>query len=210
MRLQKATVIAIVGLSFLFISRMTATFFMDIFSNHFIALTNAILLLVAMFAVLYFCFIFLQDFVPGWSPAIKSATILLIISVLIMIALHSKLLLGIILPYNYYFFHEHYIFEPVAAWITAVLSLIFFVVFYRVYNGSVKLKKAVLLAVAGSAAGLIVRTLTTLRSTLYQDIRDLNAYHTILITAGFFLVIFSFFTMIYFLVIFYKHQKKVF
>lgn len=210
MRLQKAIIIAIIGLSISFFSRLTATFFPGFFNNFFVALINAVILLLSILAVLYFCYIFLQDFITRESANLQKAALLLITSVVVVALLHLKVLLGMILPYNYYFFHEYHLYEPVAAWIAALLSFVFFIVFYREYNRSAKLKKAIMLAAGGSAAGLVVRTLTTLRSTFYPDIRDMNMYHNVVMIIGFILIIFSFVTFIYFLMTFYSQQKKAY
>lgn len=208
MRLQKAIIAAIIGLSILFVSRSLATFFLGFFSDLAIATINSVLLLLAMIAVLYFSVVFLQEFVKPTDERLRNGTIILIAAVSIVVLLQAKSFLGMVLSYRYYFFHERFLFEPIAAWVAAVLSLMFFIIFYREYQGTVRLKKAILLGLIGSAAALIPRTVTTFSSVFYPEIRSIQEYHSVILAVGFVLIVFSFYASLKFLITFYEQQKQ--
>ena len=206
MRLQKATSAAIIALIYIFLSRLLGTFFPEFFQDLTVAKINTLLILLSYTGLLFFSICFLMDYVQPRQNDLKNGAIILTIAISIITILQIKNVISVFLSYRYAFLAQRFLIEPIAAWVATVMSLVFLIIFYRHYTNGKKLKNAIGLAIAGSAIGLIPRTLTSLQGIIRQNLSSLQDYNIFILTFGFFLIAFSFYTSIKFLLVFYEQQ----
>lgn len=209
MNLKKATLSAIVGICYLFVSRTTGTFFPGIFKNLLVAQVSVVMSFLAGLTIVVFFISFYQGYVQKEQVELKNASVLAIIGSSAMLLLHVK---GLLLVFDVYIFPQlirsNY-FEPIIPWVSSILILLFFIVFHKemLHKECVGLRKATLLAVIGSSITALLRTFLLFNYLCFREFRwfsDLPARVSIILLP---VVAFSFFTGLYFFLSFYREQK---
>ena len=210
MSLNKATLSAMIGVSYIFISRTIGSFFPAVFRNLAAAKIAVILSLLASIAVFVFYVSFYQTYVQKGQKLLKNASLLVIIGSLAVALLYLK---GLLLIYDVHIFpypDSSRYFESIIPWISAVFFLLFFISFYRetLHKVGKSLSRAALLAIIGSSVATLLRTfvlLNHLYSRQFMWFSDLFRE-----MPAIFLPIsaFMFFTVFYFFLSFYQEQKE--
>ncbi len=209
--LKKAALLAIIGISYLFISRTVGTIFPDIFRNILVSKVNVIISFHAGMAMLFFFVSFYRSYVQREQVALRNASLLAIIGSSAMLLLLIK---GLILVINIDIFsniigsHHMEVLIPVAS---AILILLFFVALYKETRRKkqTELHRAVLWAVVGSSISVLLQAIILFNYVLSSRLIWLSGSRgTILIILAP-LVVFSFITGLYFFLVFYKEQQRI-
>ena len=210
MRLKKATLLAIIGISYTFVLKTIGTFLPDIFKNLIVAQSIQILSFLASLTIVFFFISFFKDYVEKEQINLKNATVMAIIGSSAVLLLHVKGLLLVFSRYiSPYLVRSHYI-ESIIPWVSSILILFFFIIFYKemLYEKEVRLKKAILLAIIGSSIAILLRTFILFNYLCLREIRwvfDLSGKAKIIFLP---ITIFSFIATLYFFLCFYKEQKR--
>jgi hypothetical protein len=209
MKLKTVTLLAIIGLCYTFIVRTAGTFSPGLFGNLTAAQANGILLLLAsLTAVLFFAY-FLKYYVHKEQKELRKGALLAIVGTSLMSLLLLKGLLPILDDYTFHnLAGSHYI-EPIAAWVSALLVLFFFIVFHKemIRRGPVHLRIAAFWAVIGSSVGLLLRTLTLFIYAGSGEARWFSDFPIFMQMILFPVFAFSFLTLFYFFFSFYREQS---
>lgn len=209
MRLKKATLLAIIGISYTFALRTIGTFLPDIFGNLIVVQITQILSFLASLTIVFFFISFYKDYVEREQIKLKNASIWAIIGTSAMSLLHIK---GLFIVFNVYtlsyLVKPHYI-EAIIPWLSSIFILIFFIIFHKetIQKGGKKLKRATLSAIIGSAIGTLERTFVLFNYFYSREVRwfsDLSRKIQIIFIPIF---AFSFIAILYFFLSFYKEQR---
>ena len=204
--LKSATLSVIIGISYIFVSRTIGTFLPDIFKNLLIAQISVIISFLASLTPVFFFISFYEGYVRKEQIQLKKASVLAVIGSSAMSLLHIK---GLLLVFDIYVFpylvRSHFI-EPIVPLVSSIFILLFFIIFHKEER---KLKKATLSAIIGSSIAVLLRTFILFNYLYSGKIRwfsDLPRKITIILIP---LFIFSFITVLYFFLSFYKEQKRI-
>lgn len=209
MRLKKATLLAIIGISYTFALRTIGTFFPDIFGNLIVVQVTQIMSFLANLTIVFFFISFYKDYVEREQIKLKNVSILAIIGSSLLLLLHIE---GLFIVFNVYtlsyLVRSHYI-EPIVPWVSSIFILIFFIIFHKetIQKEDIKLKKATLSAIIGSSIGTLERTFILFNYLYSREVRwfsDLSRKIQIIFIPIF---AFSFIAVLYFLLSFYKEQR---
>jgi len=210
MSLNKATIWAMIGVSYIFVSRTVGTFFPAVFRNPAAAKIAVILSLLASITVLVFYVSFYQAYVQKGQKLLKNTSLVVIIGSLAVVLSYLK---GLLLIYDVHIFpypESSRYFESIIPWISAVFFMLFFIVFYRetLHKVGKSLSGAALLAIIGSSIATLLRTFVLLNYIYsrqfmwFSDLFREKPAIFLLISA------FLFFTVFYFFLSFYQEQKE--
>jgi hypothetical protein len=210
-KLKHATLLVIIGISYSFLSRTIGTFLPAVFKNLLVAQVFAIMSILAGLTGVFFFISFYQEYVQKEQARLKQASVLAIVGSSAMLLLEVK---GLVLIFNAdtssYLAKAHFI-EPAVSWVSSILILLFFIVFYKamLYRQGTKLPKAILSAVIGSSIAALVRTFILFNCLFFRDIEWFSDSPKK--AAIIFLPIFalSFIAVFYFFLCFYKEQKEI-
>jgi len=210
MSLNRATLSAMIGITYIFISRALGTFFPGLFRNLAAAKIAVTLSVLAGIAVLVFYVSFYQTYVQKRQKLLKNASLLAIIGSLAGALLYLK---GLLLIYNVHIFpypDSSRYFESITPWISAVFLLLFFIAFYRetLHKVSKSLSVAALLAIIGFSIAALLRTFVLLNCFYSRQFMWLSDLFRELPAIFLPLFAFMFFTVFYFFLSFYKEQKE--
>jgi len=215
MRLEKAALLAIIGISYAFVLRTIGTFLPDIFKNLMVAQSIQILSFLASLTIVFFFISFYIDYVEQEQIKLKQASFLAIIGSSAMALVRIKGLLLVVfrryisLYLLRYLIRSDYI-GTVIPWVTSILILLFFIIFYKdiLSQKKVVLKTATLLAIIGSSISTLLLTFVLFNYLYPRGIRWF-LYSPEKIAIIFIpLLTFSFVTLLYFFICFYKEQKR--
>jgi len=215
MRLEKAALLAIIGISYAFVLRTIGTFLPDIFKNLMVAQSIQILSFLASLTIVFFFISFYIDYVRQEQIKLKQASFLAIIGSSAMALVRIKGLLLVVfrryisLYLLRYLIRSDYI-GTVIPWVTSILILLFFIIFYKdiLSQKKVVLKTATLLAIIGSSISTLLLTFVLFNYLYPRGIRWF-LYSPEKIAIIFIpLLTFSFVTLLYFFICFYKEQKR--
>jgi hypothetical protein len=205
--LRKATVAAIIGISYLFALRIIGTFLPQISQNIYVVRTFSILAFCALAALTLFFYSFRAVSAKQDYRMLTNAATMAIIGSVIMVLVQVWGLMhvfGVVrMP------DSPNLIEAVFPWVTAVLILFFFVVFFTetVRQSLESITNAVLAAVLGATVGVLVRTyliITILVSDKVRWFADLSVKTGAFVLP---LLAFGFAADIYFYVSFYRKLK---
>ena len=209
MSLNKATLSAMIGVSYIFISRTIGTFFPAVFRNHSTVKIAVILSLLASITVLVFYISFYQTYVQKKQKLLKNTSLLAIIGSLAVVLLYLK---GLLLIYGVHIFpypdSARYL-ESIIPWISAVFFLLFFIVFYRetLHEVGKSLSGAALLAIIGSSVATLLRTFVLLNYFYSRQFKWFSELFREMPAIFLPISAFMFFTVFYFFLCFYKEQQ---
>jgi hypothetical protein len=219
MNLKKATLWATIGLVYTFVLRTAGTFLLGFFRNLVVAQVTTILSLLAALTVVLFFVYFFKEYVQKEQAKLQRATALAIIGTSVMFLLQIK---GLFLVFHRSLIHLYDIspsllnllrphsFGPIVVWGSSILVLIFFVVFYKetLLQERSELNKAILFAAIGSAIAVLLRTFVLINSLSSRHMRWFADLPKTMALIFFPVITISFLANLYFLLIFYKEQKK--
>ncbi len=209
-KLKYATLLAIIGISYSFLSRTIGTFLPAAFQNLLVAQASALMSVLASLTGVFFFISFYQEYVHKEQVPLRTASVLAIVGSSAVFLLDVK---GLLLVFNAatssYLAKAHFI-QPVVSWVSSILILLFFIVFYKamLHRQGMKLQKAILSAVIGSSIAAFLRTFILFNYLLFKEIRwfaDLHKEAMIVLLPIFAL---SFITVLYFFLCFYREQKE--
>ena len=209
-KLKYATLLAIIGISYSFLSRTIGTFLPAVFRNLLVAQASAIMSILAGLTGVFFFISFYREYIHKEQTRLKQASVLAIVGSSAMFLLE---VIGLLLIFNgdtsSYLAKAHLI-EPLVPWVSSILFLLFFIVFYKamLYRQGTKLQKAILSGVIGSSIAAFVRTFVLFNYLFFRDIEwfsDLPKKAAIILLP---ILALSFITVLYFFLCFYKEQKE--
>lgn len=202
MKLRKTTVLAMTGISYIFISRAVATFFPGLLSGRVYAGVNALAIFIASLALFLFYLYFKTGYLRVDQEKLKKASNLMIIGSAAVSLLHLRAFFSVVGK----IFLRSPALDLFIPWAVVLISLYFFIIFHREgeFSPGSKLNRAVLLAASGSALSILLRTVVMINYSLEEGSRWLWNY-----TARYpfiFLPIqtFIFISFFYFLLVFYR------
>lgn len=215
MRLKKATLLAIIGISYAFVLRTIGTFLPDIFKNLIVAQSIQILSFLASLTIVFFFISFYLDYVEQEQIKLKQASFLAIIGSSAMALVRIKGLLLVVFGRYISLYWLRYLIRSdymgvVIPWVSSILILLFFIIFYKdiLSQKKVELKTATLLAIIGSSISTLLLTFVLFNYLYPREIRRF-LYSPEKIAIIFIpLLTFSFVTLLYFFLCFYKEQKR--
>ena len=211
MKLRKATLLAIFGMSYIFTIATTNTLFPDIFTNLFLARVNGMAFLLARLTIVFFFIAFYKQYVHKDQIKLRMATLLVIIGSFAGLVTQIQTLLHVfnmnILPYPVMI---HYI-NTIRPWFSAVFILFFFVALYReiLHKEPMKLKRVTFLAIIGSSVLTLIQILTLLNYFYFLKFRYalVNKELVLFIIITILISSFGFLAHLLFFISFYREQK---
>lgn len=215
MSLRKATLLAIIGTCYIFALRTTATFFPDLFRILIVAQVAQITSLLASLTLVLFFVSFLANYVEKDQVELKRASVLALIGSAAMLLIQVK---GLLLVFSRFISPDllwslqrsHYI-GAIVPWASSILTLVFFVVFYKemLRSEQPKLREASVIAIIGSSLGTLLLTFVLLNYLYFREVMffmDLPRKLTIMLSP---LFAFTLITALYFFSCFYREQKQI-
>ena len=165
MNLKKATLFTMIGILYIFLSRMLATFIPGFFANLLAAKTNALLSLLASVASLLFYYLFYKEYFPGQKESLgrnqlmlKNAVLFAFIGSLAGTFLFLKGFLQIAANPGRAAGHGY--FEISAPWMSALFALFFYYAFSRSEKQKARnrLITAAYIALTGAGLAVMIRS----------------------------------------------------
>ena len=212
-RLRKATLLAIIGISYLFALRAIRTFLPTIFTNLLITKVTGTVSLLASLAIVVFFIYFHKDYVRREQIKLRMATILVILVSLVglVVQVQSLSLIFNVNVVRYPVMIYGHI-DAVIPLFSAIFMLAFFVVFYRETSGKelMRLKKATSLAVIGASLLVLLQIFVLSNYLRYVQLgrpTDLASNKIILFSIGIPIILFWFLSRLIFFISFYKVQE---
>ena len=213
MSLRKATLLAIIGISYLFTPRALRTFLPTVFTNFLITKVTGPVSLLASLAIVVFFVYFHKDYVRREQIKLRMATILVILVSLVGLVaqVHSLSLVFNVNVLRYPVMISGHI-DAVIPLLSAIFMLAFFVVFYRETSEKelMRLKKATSLVVIGASLLTLLQIFVLSNFLRYVQLgrpTDLASNKIILFSIGIPIILFWFLTGLIFFISFYKVQK---
>lgn len=234
MYLKKATLLAIIGISYTFILRTIGIFFPNIFRDPLIIQISVIISLLASLSIVLFFIAFYKYYIQEKQIRLKKVCILAIIGSFGMVLLQVKNILLVFnklsthlynfSPYLVKLVNSHSI-DPIMPWISSIFTLIFFIIFYKETLKDKKIRdqdnnissirdnglnKAILFAIIGSSIGTLLRTFVLINYLYLRESRwfsDLSKETQVILIPIF---AFSFITVLYFFLSFYSLKTNEF
>jgi hypothetical protein len=207
MNLKKAVLWAMIGISYIFISRTAASFFPAGFAVLWAARVNTVLSLLASLTVPLFYIYFYQEYVREERIFLKNATKLMILGSIAVLILFAKGLLLVfqVIPATTRPGYS----EVIVPWVSAVFALIFYAAFLResICEVRITMRRATYLAIIGAAVSLLIRTLLLGNFVYSGKFVWLWEYSQKELYLFLPVYIFLFFAGVYFLYCFYREQE---
>ncbi len=214
MRLKKATLSVVIGISYVFALRVIGTFFPTIFTHPSITKVTGIISLLASLAMVVFFIYLYKDYLRQEQTKLRAVTILVVLVSLVGLLTQIRDLSITfkvnVLPYSVMI--HHYI-ETIVPLFGAIFILIFFVVFYQEISGKelVKLKKATFLAIIAAFARTSLQAFVLFNYFYYLQFgypTDLANNKTIIFSLSIPIILFWFWGILIFFISFYRAQKQ--
>lgn len=162
MRLKIATILAIIGLTTTFLTKVIGVLAPSFFSNIAVMKALGIISLFSFFLVILFFMIFLIDFVNKEQSLLKIASILIIVGSSAVFILFIKFLLTLfkIIP-SIYYYAKPGLLEALIPGIVSIITLFFFIAFYKEMMAKMAfhLKLATILVIVGSLITAILKSI---------------------------------------------------
>jgi hypothetical protein len=209
MNLRRATLWAMLGMSYIFILRAVGTLSPEIFRNLIVAGVTVALSSLASLAIVIFFIRFLKEYVEEEDTLLKAVSILAIVGSSGVFLLHLQ---GLLRVFDVHIFpmaggFHHY--GALIPWVSSMFLLFFFIVFYgeTIRREITTLKHAAFLALTGSLILAAVRTFILYHFinngdvSWFSDLSGRTALIFMPLSAAGFLAI------IYFLSSFYRELK---
>ncbi|MEA1964858.1 MAG: hypothetical protein U9O41_07005 [Candidatus Aerophobetes bacterium] len=213
MRLKKATLLAIIGIFYVFALRAIGTFSPTIFTNLLITKVTGTISLLARLAIVVFFIYFYKDYVHKEQNKLRIATILVILVSLtgLVAQIPSLSLIFNVNILRYPVMIHHYI-DTITPLFSAIFMLIFFVIFYKeIFSKELaKLKKATFLAIIGASVLTLLQIFVLFNYLYYLQFRhpiDVASNKTIIFSIGIPITLFWFLVSLIFFISFYKVQN---
>jgi len=205
MNLKRVTLLTIIGIFYSFALRTIGTLLPDIFKNRLIVQFTGIFSILARLTVVFFFIYFFKAYVQKDQIKLQKASIIAIIGASVGLLGEIKKLLPV---FNVYIFPSRHI-QAIIPLLNSAFILIFFIVFYNelLQEKQQRLKEATLLAVIGTSI-LTVSQFFGLSNYFYLSkfvSSNLSSKIGILFIP---LFLFSFVTVLYFFLSFYREQKR--
>lgn len=205
MKTGKMALLALAGISYIFLSRILATLLPGLFGGPFRAGLHLIVSFLASLTVLFFYVYFRRYYLKSSETVLDKASVIRIIGASAVSLLYLKaffILRGRSVMYSVSF-------DLFIPWVDSIISLYFFYVFYRygLSEGRAGLKTALMLAVAGSASLVLIRTAVMINYLYQQEsvwLWDHIREHPFIFLP---VQVFIFFTAFYFYFTFYREQR---
>ena len=214
MRLKKATLSVVIGISYVFALRVIGTFFPTVFTNPSITkATGTISLLASLAMVVFFIYLY-KDYLRQEQIRLRAVTILVVLVSLVGLLTQIRDLSITfkvnVLPYSVMI--DHYV-ETIVPLFRAIFILIFFVVFYQEISGKelVKLRKATSLAIIAAFARASLQAFVLFNYFYYLQFghpTDLTSNKMIILSTGIPIILFWLCGILIFFISFYKLQKQ--
>ena len=206
MTLKKATLLAVIAISYNFIYRAIATIFPSLFCNFIIVGIAVSLSILAAFAILLFFTSFYRDY--SQNSRLKKAAVFGIIASSALILVRIKVLMTIF-DVSPYLSLIGYI-EPIILLASSILILLFFAILYREIPHALedKLKKATFLALIGSAISIFLLAMTVFNYLCNGSLMLFAGSHSIIMIMLIGFYSFGFFASFNFFVRFYRLQEQ--
>ncbi len=207
-KLPTAALLAIIATTYMFLSRTIGTFVPTLFGNITAAQANVILSIVATGLVLYFFVTFRREYVRQEQETLRSASAMAITGVFLTLLLHLKELTIFAGGGVWVDMANPGMVEALLPLISSGLLLIFFGILYsEVRSGeSRRLKTAVLLALAGFATGVLLRTAVLFNYLFTDEFIWLSYIFSAMPVIFLPLTLFMYFSAVYFFLVFYRLQ----
>lgn len=210
-KLKYATLLVIIGISYSFVTRTIGTLLPVVFRNLLVAQVSAIMSILAGLTGVFFFISFYQEYVQKEQTTLKQASVLAIVGSSAMLLPEVQGLLIVFNADTSSYLAKAYLIEPVVSWVSSILILVFFIVFYKAmsYRQGTKLQRAILSAVIGSSIAALVRTFVLLNYLFFRDTKwfsDLPKKAAIIFLPIFALSVIALF---YFFLCFYREQKAI-
>lgn len=209
--LKKSTLLAIIGITYIFSLRTIGTVFPAIFKNPQIVKIAGILSLVAILTLIFFFISFYRDYVQPGQTKLQKASILAIIGAALGFLRVIKNLLPVFNVYifRYQSWSSHI--DTLAPWVNSVFILIFFVIFYGEvpHREQMKLKRATFFAIIGTSIMALLRTFLLFNHLYAERLTWLIDFSREMVFIFFPVFIFGFATVLYFLISFYRGQMNI-
>jgi hypothetical protein len=212
-RLRYATLLAIIGISYLFAVRIFWTFFTGAFSGSIgLIIFDAIHIVsfLCSLAILFFFYSFHRDYVEEEQTALKKVSVLPIIGYCAILLVQLKTLVLILDIYSPSSVVTPHFIEVMIPRIVAIFILLFFVVFYRemLQREQKRLKNAILAAIVGSAIQALLLSFVFFHYLFSRKALFALEYARTMSIIFVPIFAFSFITILYFFVSFYKMQRQ--
>jgi len=212
MKLRKATLLAVVGMSYIFTIATANTLFPDIFTNLFLARVNGMAFLLARLTIAFFFIAFYKEYVHKDQIRLRMATLLVIIGSFAGLVLQIQTLLRVfnmnILPYPVLIHHI----KAITPWSSAIFMLFFFVTLHKeiLHREIIRLRRATFLAIMGSSVLTLVQTLALLNYFYFLKFGRalVNKEFLLLVTIGILMSSFGFLAHLLFFISFYYREEK--
>ena len=212
MRLRKATLLTIIGISYLFALRAVRTFLPTIFTNLLITKVTGTVSLLASLAIVVFFIYFYKDYVRREQIKLRMATILVILVSLVGLAVQVQslsLMFNVNVVRYPVMIYGHI--DAVISLSSAIFLVAFFVIFYGETSGKelMRLKKATSLAVIGASLLTLLQIFVLSNYLRYIQLgrpTDLASNKIILFSIGIPIILFWFLASLIFFISFYKVQ----
>lgn len=201
--LRRATVMMLIGISYVFVLRTIGTFLPDLFGNVYIFRTVETLSFIAGLAVLLFYVTFYRDLIRNGFAGLKTPAILVICGAVAMLLLRVRELANIFGIRGMTHLRETRLLDVTVPWLAIAFALVFFVAFYyELRRGTAtRLRRAVGFNIAGLFVALLARTII-MANFLYSGIFTWT-YDLIKASPALYLLfaLFPYVTVVYFLAV---------
>jgi hypothetical protein len=215
MSLRKATLLAMISICYVFVLRAVGTFFPDLFRILMVAQIAQITSLFAGLAMMLFFVSFLRNYVEKDQVELRRASVLALVGSAAMLLIQVKG--SLLLVFNRFISPDllwslqrsHYV-GAIVPWASSILTLVFFVVFYKemLRSEQPRLREASFIAIIGSSLGTLLLTFVLLNYLYFREVMffvDLPRKLAIMLSP---LFAFTLITALYFFSCFYREQKQ--
>jgi hypothetical protein len=208
--LRRATLLAIIGSCYTFLSRAIGTFRPDILTDLTMARGASILSVLAALASVVFYISFYTRYPRLDQIELRNSSILAIVGSALFVALQVKGLLILFNAYSIPSLLRFHTFEAVLPLVASLLILLFFVTFYgETYRTKEEsLKRPVLFAIIGTAVSASVRILVLVNYLFSRTNQWFSGLPRHMQFALYPVLMFGFFMVLYFLISFYRTLEK--
>ena len=208
MGLKQTALLAMIGLCYIFLSRIIGSLFPAVFGNLLLARCSGVFSFLASTAVLVFFVSFLKDYVSHEQGLLRTASVLIIVGLSFVVVVHLKQILPLFDAHTFTFAAGSHNFDVVVLWLSSVFMVFFFFVFYRQTNirQLEKLKRAALIASLGSLLLALSRTYIAWRFFTTREVvwfSDVSAGAVIILIP---ISAIGFMSVLYFFVSFYQED----
>ncbi|MCF7912795.1 MAG: hypothetical protein K9M99_09720 [Candidatus Cloacimonetes bacterium] len=212
MYLKKMTLLALIGFSYFFVMRLIGTFFPEINYNFTWLKIELIINFFAHIAIVLFFVFLLKDYIPDDEITLMNITVLTFMGTLTLLIVNTlnglSSLMGISLDHS---LTGRYLVNMII-WIVGFIIVIFFLYLsqHLCKKSQAGLCNAALLAFAGTIVAFILRSINMLNYYFHSNTGRifLDLKQNALIIPGVILVLFSYFSLILFIVKFYRSLLK--